>query len=159
MDLLIQVAPAPGRAWCVLLEVLAGAVPANVATRKRKGNAKRVAPAGGSVGSHPMQPRRIALRLVRTLAAPVLLALQPLFWVADATRRASYTTLGRDQGIFQYIAWAIGRGERDYGDIRDVNGPLTTLLLGLGVLLVIEALLVISRTLRARGTMTAPPQV
>ncbi|HEX8791320.1 MAG TPA: hypothetical protein VF765_10260 [Polyangiaceae bacterium] len=76
-----------------------------------------------------MQPRRIAiLRLVRTLAAPVLLAIPPLFWVADATRRASYTTLGRDQGIFQYIAWAIARGERDYGDIRDVNGPLTHLV-------------------------------
>lgn len=76
-----------------------------------------------------MQPRRIAvLRLVRTLAAPVLLALPPLFWVADATMRASYTTLGRDQGIFQYIAWAIARGERDYGDIRDVNGPLTHLV-------------------------------
>lgn len=76
-----------------------------------------------------MQPRRIAfLRLVRTLAAPVLLALPPLFWVADATRRASYTTLGRDQGIFQYVAWAIARGQRDYGDIRDVNGPLTHLV-------------------------------
>src|SRR5215471_4957422 len=76
-----------------------------------------------------MQPRRIALlKLVRALAAPLLLALPPLFWVADATRRASYTTLGRDQGIFQYIAWAIGRGERDYRDIRDVNGPLTHLV-------------------------------
>lgn len=58
----------------------------------------------------------------------MLLALPPLFWVADATRRASYTTLGRDQGIFQYVAWAIAKGERDYGDIRDVNGPLTHLV-------------------------------
>jgi len=36
--------------------------------------------------------------------------------------------LGRDQGIFQYIAWAIGRGAKDYRDIRDVNGPLTHLV-------------------------------
>jgi len=57
-----------------------------------------------------------------------VLALVPLFWVADATYRSSLTTLGRDQGIFQYIAWAIGRGEVDYRDVRDVNGPLIHLL-------------------------------
>lgn len=74
--------------------------------------------------------------LVRRLLAPVLLALVPLFWVADATHRSSLTTLGRDQGIFQYIAWAVARGEVDYRDIRDVNGPLVHLIhsvfLGLG---------------------------
>jgi hypothetical protein len=48
--------------------------------------------------------------------------------VAEATRRASLTPLGRDQGIFQYIAWALSHGERDYRDIRDVNGPLTHLV-------------------------------
>ncbi len=76
-----------------------------------------------------MQAGRLATaRLVRTLAAPLLLALPPLFWVAEATRRAALTPLGRDQGIFQYIAWALSRGERDYRDIRDVNGPLTHLI-------------------------------
>ncbi|HEV3344075.1 MAG TPA: carbon starvation CstA 5TM domain-containing protein, partial [Pirellulales bacterium] len=50
---------------------------------------------------------------------------------------------------------------RSFSQVRqegrfDVNGPLTTVLLGLGVLLVIEAILVISRTLRARATMSAP---
>lgn len=59
------------------------------------------------------------------LAVPVTLALPPLFLVTEATRRASLTPLGRDQGIFQYVAWAIAQGERDYRDIRDVNGPLT----------------------------------
>lgn len=69
---------------------------------------------------------RLAIaRLVRTLAAPLALALPPLFWVVQATQRASLTTLGRDQGIFQYVAWALGQGDRDYRDIRDVNGPLT----------------------------------
>ena len=48
----------------------------------------------------------------------------PLFWVLEATRRASFAALGRDQGIFQYIAWALSRGAVDYRDVRDVNGPL-----------------------------------
>jgi hypothetical protein len=60
--------------------------------------------------------------------APLALALPPLLWVADATRRASLTPLGRDQGIFQYVGWALSMGERDYRDVRDVNGPLTHLV-------------------------------
>jgi hypothetical protein len=63
-------------------------------------------------------------RLWLGLAAPLALALPPLFLVVEATRRASFATLGRDQGIFQYVAWAITRGAVDYRDIRDVNGPL-----------------------------------
>src|ERR1700722_1765378 len=87
---------------------------------------------------HPRRPasRFAFARLLRSLTAPLALALPPLLWVADATRRASLTPLGRDQGIFQYIAWALASGERDYHDIRDVNGPLThaihRLLLALG---------------------------
>jgi hypothetical protein len=73
--------------------------------------------------------RRFAVaRLVRTLVPPLVLALPPLFWVLDATRRESLTTLGRDQGIFQYVAWALTRGAVDYRDVRDVNGPLTHLV-------------------------------
>jgi hypothetical protein len=68
------------------------------------------------------------LRLWRSLAVPLALALPPLFWVVDATRRASITTLGRDQGIFQYVAWALAHGAIDYRDVRDVNGPLTHLV-------------------------------
>ncbi|MDP9002468.1 MAG: hypothetical protein M3O46_20440 [Myxococcota bacterium] len=87
--------------------------------------------------ARPMTARRFALaRLARVLTPPLVLGLPPLLWVADATRRASLTTLGRDQGIFQYIAWALRCGAIDYRDIRDVNGPLThlvhLLLLGLG---------------------------
>src|SRR4051794_5394012 len=66
--------------------------------------------------------------MVRRLLAPLLLALVPLFWVADATHRASLTTLGRDQGIFQYVAWAVRGGAVDYRDVRDVNGPLVHLI-------------------------------
>jgi hypothetical protein len=63
--------------------------------------------------------------LAARLAPPAILALPPLLWVFEATRRASYTSFGRDQGIFQYVAWAIAHGARDYRDVRDVNGPLT----------------------------------
>ncbi len=66
--------------------------------------------------------------VLRGLVFPLVIALPPLVWVAEATRRASLTTLGRDQGIFQYVAWALGRGLKDYRDIRDVNGPLTHLV-------------------------------
>jgi hypothetical protein len=78
----------------------------------------------GAVGA-----RRLALaRTVRSLVPPLAIALPPLFWVVDATGRASRTTLGRDQGIFQYVAWALTRGAVDYRDVRDVNGPLTHLV-------------------------------
>jgi hypothetical protein len=88
---------------------------------------------------HARPPERLrptVARIVRTLVPPLALAIPPFFWVADATRRASLTTLGRDQGIFQYVAWALRRGAIDYRDVRDVNGPLThlvhLLLLALG---------------------------
>lgn len=66
--------------------------------------------------------------LVRRLVAPLLLASVPLYWVADATYRATLTTIGRDQGIFHYIAWAVREGSVDYRDVRDVNGPLVHLI-------------------------------
>lgn len=66
--------------------------------------------------------------LTRRLAAPLVVAAAPLYWVIDATHRASLTTLGRDQGIFQYIAWAVRNGDVDYRDVRDVNGPLVHLI-------------------------------
>jgi hypothetical protein len=46
----------------------------------------------------------------------------------DAAHRASNSALGRDQGIFQYVAWAASEGEKLYRDVRDVNGPLVALL-------------------------------
>jgi hypothetical protein len=65
---------------------------------------------------------------VRRLIAPLIVAVVPFYWVADATYRATLTTVGRDQGIFQYIGWAVLRGDVDYRDIRDVNGPLVHLV-------------------------------
>ncbi|MBV9945707.1 MAG: hypothetical protein JOZ69_02540 [Myxococcales bacterium] len=59
---------------------------------------------------------------------PLAVAVPAAAWVAEATRRASLTPLGRDQGLFQYVAWAIRRGAVDYRDVHDVNGPLTHLV-------------------------------
>ncbi|CAN5879552.1 hypothetical protein BH11MYX4_BH11MYX4_26320 [soil metagenome] len=69
--------------------------------------------------------------LLRRTLGPVLLALVPLFWVIDATSRASTVIVTRDQGIFQYIAWAVRNGDVDYRDIRDVNGPFVHMIHGI----------------------------
>jgi hypothetical protein len=67
-------------------------------------------------------------RTLRPLVVPLIVALPPLLWVREAARHASLESLGRDQGIFQYIAWAVRHGAKDYRDVRDVNGPLTHLV-------------------------------
>ncbi|MBS2020571.1 MAG: hypothetical protein JST00_47385 [Deltaproteobacteria bacterium] len=84
-------------------------------------------------GSFAALKRRVTgaksrMALVRRTLVPLVLTVVPIFWVWDAARRASLTTLGRDQGIFQYIAWAVGQGQVDYRDVRDVNGPLVHLI-------------------------------
>ena len=81
----------------------------------------------------PASPRQKSLvlgaqRALRVLLPALVVALPPLYWVVDATRRATLVSLGRDQGIFQYIAWAVLKGDVDYRDVRDVNGPLTHLV-------------------------------
>jgi len=65
---------------------------------------------------------------IAALLGPVLpallVAVPALGWVWNATERASWAALGRDQGIFQYIAWAVGQGDVAFRDVRDVNGPV-----------------------------------
>src|SRR5687767_4614744 len=76
-----------------------------------------------------MLPRpKARIDAARRVLVPLVLALVPLWWVCDATYRASLVTIGRDQGIFQYIAWAVRNGDVDYRDVRDVNGPLIHLV-------------------------------
>jgi hypothetical protein len=58
------------------------------------------------------------------LIAALVVALPPMAWTIAATYRATFAVLGRDPGIFQYVAWALARGERDYSQVRDMNGPL-----------------------------------
>lgn len=49
------------------------------------------------------------------------IAIVPALW---ALYSQSFATFGRDQGIFQYVAWALRHGERAYRDIHEINGPL-----------------------------------
>lgn len=62
------------------------------------------------------------------IVAALVVAIPGFPWVIDATLRASTSALGRDQGIFQYVAWAASRGEKLYRDVRDVNGPLVAMV-------------------------------
>lgn len=48
--------------------------------------------------------------------------------VAGALRKLTFAILGRDQGIFQYVAWALAHGSRDYVDLHEINGPLVPLI-------------------------------
>lgn len=61
-------------------------------------------------------------------APPLLACLAVLDLFALDVWSASYAPLGRDQGIFQYTAFATRAGEQLYRDIREVNGPLTHLV-------------------------------
>jgi hypothetical protein len=60
--------------------------------------------------------------------AALLVIVPGFYFIVQATYSASYSPFGRDQGIFQYFAWAVRQGDVLYRDIRDVNGPLTTLV-------------------------------
>lgn len=83
-----------------------------------------------------VRARRLAAPSMRRSLLALVVALPPLYWVVEATKRAALSTLGRDQGIFQYVAWAMQRGAVEYRDVHDVNGPLIhwihMAMLGLG---------------------------
>lgn len=54
-------------------------------------------------------------------ALVVLIGLAPTAW---ALRAQTFAVFGRDQGIFQYVAWALRTGDHAYRDIHEINGPL-----------------------------------
>lgn len=56
--------------------------------------------------------------------APLIVALLSLVATLCALYSLTFAILGRDQGIFQYVAWALRHGERAYRDIHEINGPL-----------------------------------
>jgi hypothetical protein len=60
--------------------------------------------------------------------APCFVVLGGAYWTAVGAYGLTFAILGRDPGIFQYVAWAIGRGQRDYADFREINGPLPHLI-------------------------------
>jgi carbon starvation protein len=80
-------------------------------------------------------------------------------WLYTAIPAAFMVTI-----TFSMLSLILYDWARSFSEVRekgrfDVNGPLTTILFGLGILLVVEAIFVISRTLRARATMSASGQV
>ncbi len=76
----------------------------------------------------PASHLRRFYKMLGVLVPALIVGVPPFFLVKEAVYRATLTTIGRDQGIFQYIGWAITQGEIDYRDIRDVNGPLVHLV-------------------------------
>lgn len=68
------------------------------------------------------------MRLTLRILPPLLLLLGVLDLLIVVTGSASYAPFGRDQGIFQFTAFATAVGDRLYADLREVNGPLTHLV-------------------------------
>src|ERR1700683_1201386 len=83
---------------------------------------------GGTLSNLARTSYATLVRRLQPLVVPLIVALPPMIWVREAARHAVLETLGRDQGIFQYIAVGVSHGAKDYLDVRDVNGPLTHLV-------------------------------
>ncbi len=66
--------------------------------------------------------RRLAAHL--PIIAPLLATVVCMWASVRALYELTFATLGRDQGIFQYVAWALRHGARGYRDFHDINGPL-----------------------------------
>lgn len=68
-------------------------------------------------------------RLRRALPFVVpLIFLPALYFEARVAWLAVHASLGRDQGIFQYVAYALSSGQKDYVDLHEINGPFVHLL-------------------------------
>ena len=67
--------------------------------------------------------RPLHVRYFWWLLAPACLVLCAAYPTFDALLGLSYAPLGRDQGIFQYTAWALRNGQRMYTDFHEINGP------------------------------------
>lgn len=68
------------------------------------------------------------LRLSLPWIIPLLFALPALGYEARIAWLALHEPFGRDQGIFQYVSFALDCGQRDYVDLHDINGPFVHLL-------------------------------
>ena len=55
---------------------------------------------------------------------PALAAAASLSAALSALSALTFAPFGRDQGIFQYVAWALRHGARGYRDFHEINGPL-----------------------------------
>ena len=75
-----------------------------------------------------MASAKAAARFLGEVAPAIAIVVPAIGIVWGVTERASWATLGRDQGIFQYVAWAVSEGDIAYRDVRDVNGPVITIV-------------------------------
>lgn len=55
---------------------------------------------------------------------PLVVAAIAMVPALYALRAQTFAILGRDQGIFMFVAWALRHGERIYRDVHEINGPL-----------------------------------
>jgi hypothetical protein len=83
-----------------------------------------VAPAPREQAVRPSRFHRLVSHPSATAAVALTLALPALYYVLRTAWFAAHEPFGRDQGIFQYVAYALSRGQRDYVDLHDMNGPL-----------------------------------
>lgn len=89
----------------------------SAATHAARAGAEADEPPGWSAAAEAIRSR--AAWLLPAIVAAI--AIVPSVW---ALRAQSFAIFGRDQGIFQYVAWALRHGERVYRDIHEINGPL-----------------------------------
>jgi hypothetical protein len=89
--------------------------PAPAAPARGGHEAPMTSPAQGLLGK--VLPRAGAI-------APMVLALACVAAVVEALHHQTFATFGRDQGIFQYVGWALRHGARPYRDFHEINGPL-----------------------------------
>jgi hypothetical protein len=83
-----------------------------------------VAPAPSERADRPSRLDRLVSHPSAATAVALTLALPALYYVLRTAWFAAHEPFGRDQGIFQYVAYALSRGQRDYVDLHDMNGPL-----------------------------------
>lgn len=59
---------------------------------------------------------------------PALIVVPAAYFIIHTAWLAVHEPFGRDQGIFQYVSFALSKGDRDYVAMHEINGPLVHLL-------------------------------
>ncbi|MCW5837135.1 MAG: hypothetical protein KIS78_32370 [Labilithrix sp.] len=81
-------------------------------------------PALAGAAASTLRTAADALRARAPWLLPAIVAAIAIVPTVLALRAQTFGIFGRDQGIFQYVAWALRHGERAYRDIHEINGPL-----------------------------------
>lgn len=97
-------------------------------TKARAPHEGRLGTAGDTTASTANEREASARMTLLGVVPALVIALPAFLFVCAATWKASWASLGRDQGIFQYVGWAVARGDVLYRDVRDVNGPVIAMV-------------------------------